>query len=178
MIVAREKYRKNIVEYILYMYQIEDIIRANQFDMNKLEKNVIEKYTLPADQMIELRAWYKNLIDQMIHEELQENGHLQSLKELIFELNDLHIQLLNTLEEDSYLENYHWASPYINELKEKMKIPEMTEIEVCLNGLYGYMLLKLKRSEISEETSQAMSVFSHLLGHVSKKYHERIAIKF
>jgi len=171
MIVARDKIRNNIVEYILYMYQIEDIIRANHLNPDELEKNVISKYVLPPDQMNELRKWYRNLVTQMIQEDIQEQGHLKSLKELIFQLNDLHIQLLNTLGEDRYLELYHWASEYISELKNKMKQPEMTEIEVCINGLYGFMILKLKNHEISQETLTAMAVFSQLLGYVTKKYH-------
>ena len=172
MLIAREKYTNNIVEYILYMYNIEDIIRANHLDMGMLESNVISKYNLPEDQMNELRKWYGNLIVQMTKEDIQGSGHLASLKELIFKLNDLHIQLLNTLTEERYLEHYQWASEFIQELKERMKSPDLTEIEVCINGLYGFMLLKMKHQNVSEETLQAMSVFSQLLRYLSKKYKE------
>ncbi len=177
MIIAREKYKTNIVEYILYMYQIEDLIRANHFDAIELETNVISKYTLPENQMNELRAWYRNLIKQMNKEDIKEDGHLFALKDLIFKLNDLHIQLINTLQEESYLENYKWSSGFIIELKEKMKIPEITEIEVCINGLYGYMLLKLKNAKISQETSEVMAVFSQLLRYLAGKYHEKYNLK-
>ena len=172
MLIAREKYRNNIVEYILYMYHMEDLIRANHFDMDELEKNVLSLYTLPPQQWIELKTWYQSMIDQMMKDEIKEIGHLASLKELIFKLNDLHIQLLNTLGEERYLEHYQWASGMIKELKEKMKSPDLTEIEVCINGLYGFMLLKMKNKSISEETSQAMAVFSQLLRYISKKYNE------
>ncbi len=172
MIIAKEKYKSNIVEYILYMYQIEDLIRANHFNSDDLERNVISKYKLPEDQMHDLRDWYKILVKQMIDEDITSSGHLSSLKELIFQLNDIHIQLINTLQEERYLEHYKWASGFINELKDKMGIPDITEIEVCINGLYGYMLLKLKKADISEETSQVMGVFSQLLRYVAGKYHD------
>jgi len=175
MLIAREKYRDNIVEYILYMYHIEDLIRANHLDMDEMEKNVLSLYTLSPHQMNELKVWYQNIIDQMIKDEIRENGHLTSLKELIFKLNDLHIQLLNTSGEERYLEYYQWASGLIKELKEKMKSPDLTEIEVCINGLYGFVLLKMKKKVISEETSQAMAVFSQLLRYLSGKYNENIA---
>lgn len=174
MLIAREKRKTNIVEYLLYMFNIEDIIRANHDNMEELEKNVIANFNLPDNQMEELRAWYKSLIDRMEKEDLSQTGHLSSLKELIFQLNDLHLQLLNSLQEERYIELYHWAADYIKELKEKMKCPELTEIEVCLNGLYGYMILKMKSVTISEETLQAMSVFSQMLRYLSQKYHEQL----
>jgi flagellin-specific chaperone FliS len=158
------------------MYHIEGLIRANHFNLQELEMNVISKYSLSPDQMQELRSWYQNLIKQMLHDGIEESGHLQSLKELIFKLNDLHIQLLNTIGEERYVELYQWAKDIIAELKQKMLSPEITEMEVCINGLYGFMLLKLKNNDISQETAQAMAVMSQLLGYVSKKYHANLAV--
>lgn len=172
MLIAREKFKTNIVEYILYMFHIEDVIRMNAFDIEKLRINIIAKYNLPENQTTEIADWYQNLIHQMEKDDVQESGHLASVKELIFKLNDLHIQLLNTLEEEKYTEFYHWASGYIKELKIKMNNPELTEIEVCLNGLYAFMLLKMKGKEITEETSEAMRLFSQMLRYLSRKYHE------
>ncbi len=174
MFIAREKFRTNIVEYILYMFHIEDVIRSIHGNITELERIILVHYNLPNNQLDEVRAWYRNLIIQMEKEDIKESGHLSSLKELIFQLNDLHIQLLNLLEEERYIEHYKWASGYIKELKNKMNHPELTEIEVCLNGLYGTMLLKMKGKEISKETSEAMSVFSQMLRYLTKKYHERL----
>lgn len=173
MYVAREKLESNIVEYILYMYHIEDVIRINKFDLAELEKNVISKYHLPSTQLAEIRDWYKTLIAQMQKDAIEESGHLASVKEYIFRLNDLHIELLNSSEEERYLEHYNWASQYIRELKEKMNNEALIEMEVCLNGLYAFMLLKMKGKEISEETSEAMAVFTQMLRYVTKKYHQR-----
>ena len=36
MIVARQKRKENIAEYLLYMWQVEDLIRANRFDMDAI----------------------------------------------------------------------------------------------------------------------------------------------
>ena len=38
-----EKKKSNIIEYVLYLWQVENIIRACQFDVNIIEKNVIIK---------------------------------------------------------------------------------------------------------------------------------------
>ena len=155
------------------MYHIEELIRANHLNIEELEKNVISRYSLPQEQMSELRSWYQNLLTQMVQDGIAESGHLESLRELIFKLNDLHIQLLNTIGEERYVELYQWAKDIIAELKQKMKLPEITEMEVCINGLYGYKLLKLKDNDISQETAQAMAVMSQLLGYVTRKYHAK-----
>ena len=41
MIVAKQKRKENIAEYLLYMWQVEDLIRANQFDIDSIRRNVI-----------------------------------------------------------------------------------------------------------------------------------------
>ena len=172
MLIAAEKYQSNLVEYILYMFHIEDVIRAHNFDITELENKVISKYNLPESKIAEVRKWYKKLVSEMEREDIKEIGHLSSLVELGHKLNDLHIQLLNTLEEDRYKELYHWASPHIKELKSKMNKPSLTEVEVCLNGLYALMLMKMKGREVSDQTSEAMSLFGQLLKYLSKKHFE------
>ena len=41
MIIARQKRKENIAEYLLYMWQVEDLIRANKFDMDSINRTVI-----------------------------------------------------------------------------------------------------------------------------------------
>ena len=41
MLVAQQKLKENIAEYILYMYQIEDVIRAYQFDLDSILENYV-----------------------------------------------------------------------------------------------------------------------------------------
>ena len=36
MLIAQQKLKENIAEYILYMYQIEDVIRAYNFDLERI----------------------------------------------------------------------------------------------------------------------------------------------
>ena len=50
MITASAKKRENIAEYLLYMWQIEDLIRANKLDIDKIRQNIIDKYTGLDDQ--------------------------------------------------------------------------------------------------------------------------------
>ena len=69
MITASQKKRENIAEYLLYMWQIEDLIRANGLDIDKIQENIIDRYTSLSDQQKkEMREWYESLIDMMRRE--------------------------------------------------------------------------------------------------------------
>ena len=94
MIIASQKRKENIAEYLLYMWQIEDIIRANDLDIDKITTNVIDKYSLDADQRKQMIEWYESLIDMMRREDVVKSGHLQLNKNVIVQLVQLHNALL------------------------------------------------------------------------------------
>lgn len=54
MIIASQKHKENIAEYLLYMWQIEDIIRANGLDIDRIKENVIDRFNLSPAQTKEL----------------------------------------------------------------------------------------------------------------------------
>ena len=60
MIVANEKRKQNIAEYLLYMWQVEDLIRANQFDMDLIRKNVISHYDQSGEVKEEIARCMKS----------------------------------------------------------------------------------------------------------------------
>ena len=72
MIIASQKKKENIAEYLLYMWQIEDIIRAYGLDIDQIQKHIINSYDLPEEQKKSMREWYESLID-MMHSEGVEN---------------------------------------------------------------------------------------------------------
>lgn len=43
MYIASQKRKENIAEYLLYMWQIEDLIRANGLDIDRIQANVIDR---------------------------------------------------------------------------------------------------------------------------------------
>ena len=45
MYIASAKRKENIAEYLLYMWQIEDIIRAYGLDIEKIKESVIDPQT-------------------------------------------------------------------------------------------------------------------------------------
>jgi len=169
MIIAKEKKQENIIEYLLYMFQIEDLIRAYNLDPDQIEKNVLVEYEQEADVLSEIKEWYRNHIIMMIEEKKQKTGHLIYIENLISELEDFHIYMLKKVSNKEYLELYQQALPAIQDLKSKLDKQEVKDIHACLNGLYGYLLLKMQKKEISDLTKEAINNISHMLAYLSEK---------
>ncbi|MCH7656790.1 MAG: DUF4924 family protein [Bacteroidetes bacterium] len=170
MIIARGKRKNNIAEYVLYMWEIEDLIRANGFDLDKIDRNIIRRFVQPQQIKNEIRSWYEGLINMMIREGLREKGHLRLIMEIINEMNDLHSRLLNASEQTQYNQKYRLARPHIEEFKKKLKQLIDNDIEVCFNGLYFLLLMRLEGIEVNPATQTAFATFSQLLAGLAVIY--------
>ena len=138
MFTASEKRKQNIAEYLLYMWQIEDIIRANCLDIDRIKANVIDRYEgLTDDQRRQMTEWYESLIDMMRREGVTEKGHLQLNRNVIVQLVDLHQALLRDPQFAEYTAEFYRTLPYIVELRAKSGDERPGEIEACFNALYG-----------------------------------------
>jgi hypothetical protein len=172
MLIAQEKRKTNMAEYILYMWQVEDLIRAHHFNMDLIEENLISQYSSSEKVKNEIRDWYANLMLMMYREGIRERGHLSFLKTLMAELNDFHLRLLANPDERVYHDLYQMAATNIEAFRKKLADQHSTDIETCMNALYGLLLLRLKKKSVHRETEEAMSTFSQLLAVLSKKYLE------
>ena len=119
MIIARQKRKENIAEYLLYMWQVEDLIRANKFDMDSINRTVIAHYDQPEEVKKEIAQWYEELIEMMRSEGVMEKGHIQLNKNVIITLTDLHLRLLKSPKEMVYSAAYYKTLPYIVQLRAK-----------------------------------------------------------
>ncbi len=172
MLIAKKLKEENIAEYLLYMWQIEDIIRANKLDIDIIDKQIISGFEQPQNVKNEIREWYENLIDMMRREDVVEKGHLIINKNLISELTELHNRLLKSPQENEYTEAYYKTLPFIVELRSKSQDKNTPELETCLAALYGFLLMRLQKKEISGETQSALSQISSFLRLLSLKYRE------
>ncbi|MDE5551689.1 MAG: DUF4924 family protein [Muribaculaceae bacterium] len=171
MYTASEKKRENIAEYLLYMWQIEDLIRAYNLDMERIQSEIIDKYTnLTEAQRKELHDWYESLIDMMRREGVEKSGHLQLNKNVILSLTDLHNRLMADNKYADYHTEYYKTLPYIVELRAKQGEEKSGEIETCLGALYGLMMLRLQGKEITAETMNAISQITRYLAMLSRYY--------
>lgn len=168
MFTASQKRKENIAEYLLYMWQIEDIIRANNLDIEKIKENIINRYDgLNPDQKKELTEWYESLIDMMRREGVTEHGHLQINNNVLSSLAALHQALIKDPEFNKYTAEFYNTLPYIVELRSKAGDEKKGEIETCFNALYGMLLMRLQKRDISESTMKAIKEISHFIAMLS-----------
>ena len=169
MIIAQEKRRNNIVEYILYMWQVEDTIRACNFDMNLIEQRIIDQYRQPDSVKEDIRNWYTDLMLMMHEENVKERGHIKLVTYLIDELEELHTSILTRQLDADYLVFYQKAKPNIEAFNDKIAAP-LKDIYTCLQALYGLLLMRLQKRAISDATLASMNTFSQLLAALSAVY--------
>ena len=171
MITASQKKKENIAEYLLYMWQIEDIIRAYGIDIDKIKENIIDKYEgVDEDTRRSMTEWYDSLIDMMRREDVKEKGHLQINKNVIIALDDLNARLVNDPKYATYAAEYYKILPLIVEIRAKAGENKSGEIETLFNFLYGILMLRLQHKEISRDTLDAASKVSHFLGTLAQYY--------
>ena len=172
MFVSKELRKKNIAEYLLYMWQVEDLLRAYGLSLEGLKEKVVAPYKLSAEQENELVDWYGNLIEMMRLEGVKESGHLQINKNVIINLTDVHLRLLKSSKVPFYSAAYYKALPFIVEFRTKSEGREKGEIENCFDVLYMLWLMKLQKREINPETINAAGEISKFISMLSLYFKE------
>lgn len=171
MIIAQEKYKTNIIEYILYMWQIEDLVRANKLDINLITKNIVSGYNQPDEVKTEITNWYSDIIINLNSEGKQSTGHLNLTTELINNIETFHKELI--LKSAKYKELYNWSKPIVAEFKNKSRLETNNTIYISLHALYAIMLLRLQKKEIAEETNIAIRHISIMLGYLALMWNKK-----
>ena len=142
--------KDNIAEYILYLWQMEDYLRA---------------FPQQAEATPELHD-----LNEMMHREgILEGGHLQLATNALEELEELHRELLD--EDAMYRAAIIRLQPSLNLLKAKTDRPTMSDIEACLLLLYQIMMLRLQQREITPETASVQTQATQLLQFLSRTYY-------
>lgn len=172
MLIARKTKENNIVEHVIYMFQIEDLIRANNLDLETIYNTIIEPQIEDEALAQEYREWYAGLIKQMKAERLEKKGHLSELNEIIMELLMLHNTLLNILDDKDYKTRFERALPALKDFQAKSQATEINLIEVGINAMYSKMILKLKGQSFTSATEEAFGHISQMLGYLAIYYNK------
>ena len=189
MFVAKELRKKSVAEYLLYMWQIEDIIRAYGCSLTRIRTEYIDQFQYTDEQKEEEEDWFGDLVRMMNQEGCREGGHLQINKVLMQGLTELHKELLQSPKFPFYSAEYYRVLPFIVELRGKTKrtVDKMaktndnrlkdvasqlskSEIETCFDLLYGVMMLRLQKKEITPETERALKEVTTFIGMLSDYY--------
>ena len=189
MFVAKELRKKSVAEYLLYMWQIEDIIRAYGCSLTRIRTEYIDRFQYTDEQKEEEEDWFGDLVRMMNQEGCCEGGHLQINKVLMQGLTELHKELLQSSKFPFYSAEYYRVLPFIVELRGKTKRTadkmaktndnrlkdvasqlSKSEIETCFDLLYGVMMLRLQKKEITPETERALKEVTTFIGMLSDYY--------
>jgi len=170
MLVAQKTKESNIAEHVIYMFQIEDLIRANKFNLEDIFHTIIVPQVSEETMVEQYKDWYKGLVKQMKIEGIEKQGHLADVNEIIMELLMLHNTLLNVLNDKGYKERFEKALPVIKDYQSKSNSGSINVIEVGFNALYSKMMYKLKGQKFTQSTEEAFTQISQLLGYLAIYY--------
>ena len=170
MFISQQLRKNNIAEYLLYMWQVEDTIRAFGCSLARIKREYIDKFDYTEEQKEELTDWYGHLIRMMNEEGCRETGHLQINKVTMMNLEELHARLLQSPKFPFYNAAYYKVLPFIVELRNRGANKEENEIETCFDALYGVMMLRLQKKPITPNTEHAAKEITTLVGMLSDYY--------
>ena len=57
MFTAKQLREENIAEYLLYMWQLEDIFRACRFDIETVRQRIVDNYPTDEDTKAAVLQW-------------------------------------------------------------------------------------------------------------------------
>ena len=144
--------RENIAEYILYLWQLEDYLRA---------------FPEMADSNEEL----SDILRMMHADDVMDGGHIQLAQIALKELEQLSDDIL--AQEATYRAAMIRITPALNLLKARTDRPAMSNIEACLVLLYQIMMLRLQKRPISAETAEVQQQATSMLQYLSKTYYKQ-----
>ena len=170
MYISQKLRKRNIVEYLLYMWQVEDIIRAYGCSLARIRREYIDRFDYTDEQKEKMADWYGNLVRMMNSEGCRENGHLQINKIVIQQLSELSAELLASSNFPFYNSEYYKVLPFIVELRKRGADKEENEIETCFNALYGVMMLRLQNKPVSPDTEHAIKEITTFIGMLNDYY--------
>lgn len=169
MLIAKQKRKDNIAEYILYLWQVEDLLRALSLDGDKIFTTLVTPLDIAAEKKQEVFFWYMGIVNLLKEEKKEANGHTFHSLHLIRELNDIHLYLLK--KESRYKGIFDEAQNDIDSFREKSGGNiRASDIEICFDALYAKLLLNLKREPISAESQAAFGHITTLIAYLSAKF--------
>ena len=162
---------QNLAEYILYLWQMEDLIRAFHFDMSA----IFTHYVKPSfREELEARKEMNRIqviAGEMMEEDVRDKGHIERTMRYMAELETLHQLMVSKTREAAYLKILETAKPHLDIFKvHKAKNRKMPDTEAALHVMYGILLLRLQKQPISPDTQEAADVIRRMLAFLSAAY--------
>ncbi len=173
MDIAQQKRKENIAEYILYLWQLEDLLRALQFSPEAIYATLVKPRHLDSQQEQLLLAWYMDIAHLLEQEGKEKSGHLDHTLHLISDMHDLHLRLMNQQEVDvMYRQRYTVLTQYLPTLRSLLgKESDMSDTELCFRALYAAMLYRIK-GEGESVVADTLEVISPFIATLTDYFHK------
>lgn len=171
MDIAKAKRRENIAEYILYLWQLEDLLRALQFSPEAVYSQLIApRKDLAEGEKPVFLMWYMDLANLLREEGKEEKGHLEHTLHLIRDLHDLHLQLLKLPVGEHYRRTYAKLEGHLPYLRTVMGNPGMNDTELCFRALYAVMLYRIKGEGGKSAVADTIEYISPVIAELADMY--------
>lgn len=170
MAPLEEKKRNNIASYIISMWHVEDLMRANALDLARVDAALVRPMDAAEPVKEEMRAWYAGIIQRMQAEGLARQGHLSDVDEVLTDLEFLHNTLVNVMHETEYDGLFQAAEPGITALQRQADDAAEGPITTCFTAIYGVMVLRAQGKTVSASTTEAEGHMRRLLERLSFHY--------
>ena len=161
MDIAQSKRKENIAEYILYLWQIEDLLRALQFSPEAIYSQLVAPRQIEEEQKHVYLLWYMDIVNLLKKEDKEESGHLEHTLHLIGDMHNLHMQLMQNPVGEHYRVTFARLAPQLPMLRTLVKKEDVCDTEICFRALYAAMLYRIKgdkkRAEAINDTIELVS---------------------
>ena len=161
MDIAQAKRKENIAEYILYLWQLEDLLRALQFSPEAIYSQLVAPRQVEEEQKHIFLLWYMDIVNLLRKEGKEESGHLEHTLHLIDDMHNLHLQLMQNPVGEHYRQTFAKLAPQLTQLRAMIKKEDVSDTEVAFRALYAAMLYRIKgdakRAEAIKDTIELVS---------------------
>lgn len=171
MDIAQARRKENIAEYILYLWQIEDLLRALQFSPEAIYSQLIAPRDLSEEQKNIHLLWYMDIVNLLRQEGKESSGHLNHTLHLIADLHNLHLQLMELPAGMQYRAVASRLAPHLPTLRTLLGKDNISDTELCFRALYASMLYRIKGGGKSAITD-TLEYISPVIGTLTALYHK------
>ncbi len=170
MDTAQRLRKENIAEYILYLWQLEDMFRALQFSPEAIYSQFIAPRTSLDEQSHNLLlTWYMELVQLLEKEGKEEKGHLEHTLHLIADLHNLHLQLLELPQGARYRTLVARLDDVLPDLRALFG-SEISDTELSFRALYAAMLYRIKGETNKGAVADTIEYISPVIAELSAMY--------
>jgi hypothetical protein len=170
MDIAQSRRKENIAEYILYLWQLEDLLRALQFSPEAIYSQFVAPRNLPEEQQNIMLLWYMDIANLLREEEKESSGHLNHTLHLIADMHNLHLQLMQLPIGAHYRTTVARLEPHLPILRIALG-KNISDTELCFRALYAAMLYRIKGGGDSA-INDTLEYISPVIGALTAMYHK------